>query len=64
VRDCVYFPHRAKAAFRACAVRSASVSFIRARVAFFAFLALDTAFLGVFIRPKATAAGFLRDIGR
>ncbi len=60
-----YERHRARAAFRACALRSSSVRAIRALVAFLALRALDAAFLGVVMRPRAAAAWLtVRSIAR
>lgn len=52
------FAQRAWTALRACSERASGVRRIRALVAFRAFLALLAAFLGVLMRPRATAARF------
>lgn len=54
------FPQRASAAFWAWAVRCSGLSAMRAFVAFWAFLALLSAFLADVMRPSVTAAGFFR----
>lgn len=59
-----YRLQRAAAAFRPMAERSSGLSLASTLRAFAAFLALEAAFLGVFRRPRATAAGFFFTIAR